>query len=47
MGLLSVDTEFATEKHRTRVTATALDVDGALAPLTGSKLDGYEIHMGV
>jgi adenosylcobyric acid synthase len=47
MGLLPIDTEFATEKHRTRVTATALAVEGALAPLTGAALEGYEIHMGV
>ncbi|MDR2109278.1 MAG: cobyric acid synthase [Coriobacteriales bacterium] len=46
MGLLPVTTEFATEKRRTRVSATALDVGGVLAPLTGAKLEGYEIHMG-
>ena len=47
MCLLPVMTEFAKEKHRTRVTATALEVGGALAQLTGAGLEGYEIHMGV
>jgi adenosylcobyric acid synthase len=47
MGLLPVDTEFASEKHRTRVAAAALDIGGTLAPLAGSRLEGYEIHMGV
>ena len=47
MGLLPIATEFAAEKHRTRVTATALTVEGALAPLSGAALEGYEIHMGV
>jgi adenosylcobyric acid synthase len=47
MGLLPVDTVFAAEKRRTRVLATAMNVGGALAPLTGAALKGYEIHMGV
>jgi len=47
MGLLPVTTEFAKEKRRTRVTANALEVGGALSRLTGAKLEGYEIHMGV
>ncbi|MDR0819900.1 MAG: cobyric acid synthase [Oscillospiraceae bacterium] len=46
MGLLPVETEFAAEKHRTRVTAKTLTLGGALAPLSGASLDGYEIHMG-
>jgi adenosylcobyric acid synthase len=46
MGLLPVETEFAAEKRRTRVTGEALAVGGALAPLSGSALEGYEIHMG-
>jgi adenosylcobyric acid synthase len=46
MGLLPVTTAFATEKHRTRVTAAALEVSGILAPLSGAALGGYEIHMG-
>ncbi|MDR1590328.1 MAG: cobyric acid synthase [Oscillospiraceae bacterium] len=47
MGLLPVTTEFAEEKHRTRVTAAAANTGGILAPLTGARLEGYEIHMGV
>ncbi|MDR1074078.1 MAG: cobyric acid synthase, partial [Treponema sp.] len=46
MGLLPVTTKFAVEKCRTRVTATALEVGGVLAPLSGALLEGYEIHMG-
>ncbi|MDR2156502.1 MAG: cobyric acid synthase [Clostridiales Family XIII bacterium] len=46
MGLLPVTTEFAAEKRRARVTAAALDVGGALAPLAGAGVEGYEIHMG-
>jgi len=47
MGLLPITTEFATEKHRTRVSATALNVAGTLSQLSGATLEGYEIHMGV
>jgi adenosylcobyric acid synthase len=47
MGLLPVATEFAEEKRRVRVTAVAANVGGILAPLTGAKIEGYEIHMGV
>jgi adenosylcobyric acid synthase len=47
MGLLPAATEFAIEKHRSRVTATALEIGGVLAPLSGASLEGYEIHMGV
>jgi adenosylcobyric acid synthase len=47
MGLLPVSTEFAAEKQRTRVSAAALTVEGALAGLSGAALEGYEIHMGV
>jgi len=47
MGLLPVTTRFAAEKRRTRVTAETLEVGGALSRLTGAKLEGYEIHMGV
>ena len=46
MGLLPVETEFANEKHRTRVRGTALETGGILAPLSGAQLEGYEIHMG-
>ena len=37
MGLLPIDTEFETEKHRTRVTGVSSD---------GYAVEGYEIHMG-
>jgi len=47
MGLLPVTTEFAAEKRRTRVTAEVLETGGVLSRLTGAKLQGYEIHMGV
>jgi adenosylcobyric acid synthase len=47
MGLLPVVTEFAAEKHRTRVTAKALEIEGVLSALGGADLIGYEIHMGV
>jgi adenosylcobyric acid synthase len=46
MGLLSVVTEFSSEKRRSRVGANALDVGGVLAPLSGVGVAGYEIHMG-
>ena len=46
MGLLPVETEFANEKHRTRVRGIALETGGILAPLSGAQLEGYEIHMG-
>ena len=46
MGLLPVETEFVREKHRTRVSATARNVGGIFAPLSGTGLEGYEIHMG-
>jgi adenosylcobyric acid synthase len=41
MGLLPMVTDFAAEKHRTRVRGTV--IGGAL---TGAELEGYEIHMG-
>jgi adenosylcobyric acid synthase len=46
MGLLPVTTRFHPEKRRTRLTATALDVKGIFAPLSGVQLEGYEIHCG-
>lgn len=46
MELLPVKTEFASEKRRTRITGHALTVGGALASLSGTALEGYEIHMG-
>lgn len=47
MSLLPVQTEFAAEKHRTRTTAKVLQVEGVLGRLTGTELEGYEIHMGI
>jgi adenosylcobyric acid synthase len=46
MGLLPAETEFASEKHRTRISGRAEQVGGILAPLCGAALEGYEIHMG-
>lgn len=46
MGLLPVRTEFAAEKHRTRVSAKALKTQGAFSEMEGALLEGYEIHMG-
>lgn len=46
MDLLPVETEFAAEKRRTRTTARVLPTGGVLARLTGTELEGYEIHMG-
>ena len=45
MGLLPMETVFASEKHRTRVTGT-VSASGVFAPLDGVTLEGYEIHMG-
>lgn len=47
MGLLPMDTAFADGKTRTRVNGTFCEVGGVLDCLTGTKLSGYEIHMGV
>ncbi len=47
MGLLPMDTVFADGKTRTRVNGTFGEVGGVLDCLTGTKLSGYEIHMGV
>jgi adenosylcobyric acid synthase len=46
MGLLDTDTIFEAEKSRTRVTGTILEPEGILAPLAGTSITGYEIHMG-
>lgn len=47
MRLLPIDTEFASEKTRTRVTGTVSGATGVLSTLNGSMVTGYEIHMGV
>ena len=46
MGLLPMDTVFAEKKTRTRVEGTFGELDGAFAKLSGTALEGYEIHMG-
>ncbi len=45
MGLLPMETDFAAEKHRTRVSGTVIH-SGDLTELLGADLEGYEIHMG-
>ena len=46
MGLLPMDTVFASKKTRTRVTGQFLPMTGTFAALSGVSLEGYEIHMG-
>ena len=46
MGLLPMDTVFASKKTRTRVTGEFLPMKGIFAALSGVSLEGYEIHMG-
>ena len=46
MGLLPMETDFAAEKHRTRVSGAVIH-SGELRELEGVSLEGYEIHMGV
>ncbi len=45
MGLLPTETEFAEEKHRTRV-GGRVSAEGFWKELSGIELEGYEIHMG-
>ncbi|MGX8700496.1 cobyric acid synthase [Caproiciproducens sp.] len=47
MELLPVDTGLETRKIRTRVEGTFEQVPGIFSGLSGSKIKGYEIHMGV
>lgn len=46
MELLPVETRLVKDKVRTQVTGKFADIGGALAPLSGMHLEGYEIHMG-
>ncbi len=45
--LLPMTTIFQQEKIRTRVTGRFGDMKGSFANLSGARLEGYEIHMGV
>ena len=47
MGLLPMRTIFTGEKTRTRVSGTIQELSGVLQGLSGRRLEGYEIHMGV
>ena len=46
MGLLPMDTVFAKKKTRTRVEGSFGQLTGAVAKLSDTALEGYEIHMG-
>ena len=46
MGLLPMETVFAQQKTRTRVTGQFAQITGDLEELSGVELEGYEIHMG-
>jgi adenosylcobyric acid synthase len=48
LGYLDILTNFSSQKITTRVKAAILDLKGtALQGLSGAKIEGYEIHMGV
>lgn len=46
MGLLPMDTVFAQNKTRTRVTGVFAEMQGELKALSKAQVEGYEIHMG-
>ena len=46
MGLLPVDTIFAAEKRRSRITGTVGELPKEWRTLSGLAVGGYEIHMG-
>ena len=46
MGLLPMETVFAEKKTRTRVQGHFGELSGVFAPLSGTEVEGYEIHMG-
>jgi adenosylcobyric acid synthase len=46
MALLSTRTVLRREKTRRQVCGHMMRLEGALAPLSGMKVSGYEIHMG-
>lgn len=47
MGLLPAKTIFTVEKTRTRVSGEIQQFSGMFQRISGKKLEGYEIHMGV
>lgn len=47
MGLLPMNTIFEEEKVRTRVSGFINTLEGELSLLSKSRIEGYEIHMGV
>lgn len=47
MGLLPMKTVFEEKKTRTRISGKFENVEGPLAKLEGTNIQGYEIHMGV
>nr|MCR5657153.1 cobyric acid synthase [Butyrivibrio sp.] len=47
LGLLPVDTEFKPKKTLTQTSCNIGKITGTFEPLSGSKVKGYEIHMGV
>lgn len=46
MGLLPMDTVFAKQKTRTRVSGSFQELNAEWKELSGVSLEGYEIHMG-
>ncbi|MBS7007385.1 cobyric acid synthase [Anaerostipes sp.] len=46
MGLLPIDTVFSKTKTRSRVKGNFLSLEGDLSLLSGTAIEGYEIHMG-
>ncbi|MGI5958940.1 MAG: cobyric acid synthase [Massiliimalia sp.] len=46
LGLLPIETTFAGQKTRTRVSGSFLQMSGILASMSTTALEGYEIHMG-
>ena len=46
LGLLPMETVFESAKTRTRVSGSFASLPGPYAPLSGARIEGYEIHMG-
>ena len=46
MGLIPAETVLTEKKVRTRVEGSFGQVPGILSPLSGKRIEGYEIHMG-